>query len=82
MSLSKLFSTTELDVIAEETLGNPGHYQPLAQQSWLAGIQEYVYQQDQGDQLEAFQKQLVEETEAGAIVDVKYTLVVGRKRLG
>lgn len=79
MNLSKLFATKGLEVLADETLENPDHYQLIAQQSWLAGIQEYAYQQEQGDQLEAFQKQLIGETEAGALVDVKYTLVVGRK---
>jgi hypothetical protein len=79
MNLSKVFAKNGLEVVADDTLGNPDHYQMVAQQSWLAGIQEYAYQQEQGDQLEAFQKQLVEEAEAGAFVDVKYTLVVGRK---
>ncbi|KAJ4286480.1 hypothetical protein N0V90_013180 [Kalmusia sp. IMI 367209] len=80
MKLSKLFVESGLEVVADDTLGNLDHYQTVAQQSWLAGIQEYAYQQMQGDELEAFQKQLIIETEAGAFVDVKYTLVVGRKR--
>jgi hypothetical protein len=81
MNLSKLFAQNELEVIADDILSNPDRYQPVASQSWLAGIQEYAYQQAQGDHLETFQKQLVEEAEAGAFVDVKYSLVVVRKRV-
>ena len=60
-------------------MANPDHYQPIASQSWLAGIEEYLHQQEKGGELERFQKQLVAEARAGAFVDVKYTLVVGRK---
>jgi hypothetical protein len=80
MNLSQLLAQNGLEVIADDKLNNPDRYQPVASQSWLAGIQEYSYQQAQGDQLESFQKQLIEEAEAGAFVDVKYSVVVGRKR--
>jgi hypothetical protein len=44
MNLSQLFAQNRFEVIADDKLSNPGRYQPVASQSWLAGIQEYAYQ--------------------------------------
>ncbi|KAF2706115.1 S-adenosyl-L-methionine-dependent methyltransferase [Pleomassaria siparia CBS 279.74] len=79
MNLASLFRKQNMEVIADETLSNPDQYQPIASQSWLVGIEEYLYQQKEGGQLEQLQKQLMEEAQGGAFVDVKYTLVLGRK---
>ncbi|KAF2246152.1 S-adenosyl-L-methionine-dependent methyltransferase [Trematosphaeria pertusa] len=78
INLSRTFTEHNLEVIVDETLSTPDRYQPIATQSWLAGLQEYRYQ-EQGSQLEEYQKQLIQEAKAGAFVDVKYTLLVGRK---
>jgi hypothetical protein len=49
--------------------------------TWVLGIEEYHYRQETGDELKALQKQVMDEAKAGAFVDMKYTLVVGRKPL-
>ena len=68
-----------MQVLVAETLTKPDRYQPLAMQSWLAGIEEYRFREESGEGLAAFQEQLVKEARAGAYVDVKFTLVVARQ---
>jgi hypothetical protein len=79
MNLGNLFRKQDMEVVSDETLSCPDQFQPIAAQSWMAGIEEYRYQQMEAGQLEQLQKQLLEEAQGGAFVDVKYTLVIGRK---
>jgi hypothetical protein len=79
--LAKSFQKADMKVVADETLSSPDHLQPISSLSWVLGIEEYHYQQEKGDELRLLQKQLMDEAKAGAFVDMKYTLVVGRKPL-
>jgi hypothetical protein len=79
VNLAQVLRDQGAEVVSDETLANPDHFQPLASQSWLAGFEEYVYAQQYRGKLEELQRQLHDEAKAGAFVDVKYTLVVGRK---
>jgi hypothetical protein len=68
-----------VEVVSDETLSSPDHLQPVSSLSWVLGIEEYRYRQIEIGELERLQEQLMVEAKAGAFVDVKYTLVVGRK---
>lgn len=70
----------ELKIIAKEVYSNPDHYQPVAAQSFLAGLDEYAYQQHGNGEVEKYQEQLSREFGEGAFVDVSYTCVVGCKQ--
>jgi hypothetical protein len=80
-NLADSFRRANMEVISDERLGSPDHLQPISSLTWVLGIEEYHYQQETGDELKALQKQVMDEAKAGAFVDMKYTLVVGRKPL-
>jgi hypothetical protein len=80
-NLTESFRKADLEVVSDETLSSPDHLQPISSLSWIIGIEEHRYRQTEAGELERLQEQLMEEAKAGAFMDVKYTLVVGRKRL-
>jgi len=62
-------------VVAKETFSDPDHYQIIGGQSLIAGLDNFVYR-DQDGEAGKFQAQLASEFAAGAVVDHSYTCVV------
>ncbi|CAO2655118.1 Nn.00g101820.m01.CDS01 [Neocucurbitaria sp. VM-36] len=76
--LPKLFQDHQLEVVAEDRHENPDHYMQLAAQWTFLGQLEF----NQGDpEVQGLLEPLQEEFASGAMVDVIWTCVVGKKGL-
>lgn len=73
-ALAQLYEDHGLQVVAEDRHESPDYYMPIAAQATITGSLE------RGDSgAEEHANQLREEYKAGAMVDVVWTCVVGRK---
>lgn len=67
-----------LKVVAEDKHKNPDYYLPIAAQTVLLGLAEYLYKDPA---IEKYQESLAQEHNKGSYVDVTWTCVVARKAL-
>jgi hypothetical protein len=75
-ALAPRFEQRGLKVVVEDKHHNPDYYLPIAAQTVLLGLAEYLYK-DPG--IEKYQEQLAQEHSEGAYVDVTWTCVVARR---
>ncbi|KAF2197605.1 S-adenosyl-L-methionine-dependent methyltransferase [Delitschia confertaspora ATCC 74209] len=78
-ALPRLFQEFKVQVEVEDKFTNPDRYLPIAAQTFLLGLTEYLYK---NPEVEKYQEQLAMEHAGGAFVDVACTFVVGRKLVG
>jgi hypothetical protein len=65
-----------MSVVAEDKIENPSHYVQVATKSTFLGQAEYYKMKPE---MESLSEQLAEEYRNGAVVDVVFSCVVGRK---
>jgi hypothetical protein len=63
-------------VLVEDKHNNPDYYLPIAAQTFLLGLSEYLYKDPE---IEKYQEQLALEHSEGSYVDVTWTCVVARR---
>ncbi|KAF2729478.1 S-adenosyl-L-methionine-dependent methyltransferase [Polyplosphaeria fusca] len=76
--LPETFKSHGLTVEAEDYLKNPEHFYPIAAQTVLMGLAEYLYS---NPGIEVYQEQLASEHAEGAYVDLTWACFVARKPL-
>lgn len=74
----KFFKAHHLGVIAEDMLESPDHYIPITAQTTFLGQLEFYAK---NPEIKGLLEPLQEEFNSGAIVDVTWMCVVGRKAL-
>lgn len=75
-ALAAKFKERGLNLVAEDKHNNPDYYMPIAAQTVLLGLAEYLHR-DPG--IEVYQEQLASEHSSGMFVDVTWTCVVAQK---
>lgn len=75
-ALPQMLEKHGLEVVAEDKHHNPDYYQPIAAQTVLLGLAEYLYMNPSA---ELYQEELAKEHAGGTFVDVTWSVVVGRK---
>ena len=63
-------------MLAEDEHKNPDYYLPIAAQTVLLGLAEYLYKDPQ---IETYQEQLALEHSEGSYVDLTWTCVVAQR---
>jgi hypothetical protein len=77
--LADLLREQKLDIKANDRFENKDHWQPIAGQSHLAGLEEYISRQPGRGLEQSYLEELAKELAGGAFADVAYIWVVGRK---
>ncbi|KAF2649033.1 S-adenosyl-L-methionine-dependent methyltransferase [Lophiostoma macrostomum CBS 122681] len=75
-NLASLFRANNLQAVVDEQYENPAYYRPIAAQSALIGLEEFMHVRPD---LQDLQEKIGEEFQKGAIVNVRYSCVVGKK---